>query len=862
VITPARQQYLRLKAQHPDAVLLYRMGDFYEMFDEDAHTAARVLGIALTSREFGRGGRVPMAGIPYHALNGYLRRFLRAGQRLAICEQMSEPGRGLVEREVVRVLSPGTIDDPALLDQQRPNYLLALARHGMLAGLTWVDVSTGACEYATYPLDEPHAAVTLIQQLNPAEIVAPEGDDLAALGELKLRRVAGDWPLDEVERAYLTRFPNAELPRPAVLRSAGLLMSYLEDGQLSLLRAIEQPLPYSAAGVMVLDRQTRHNLELDLRSRDQHDLFGLLNRTKTAPGARRLRAWLDRPLTERAALERRLDAVAELQADPTLRARLAKALAHVLDLERLATRVATGAIRANELLSLAATLETARRVKALLDGQVHVALLRAAAHEIDALPEACALIEDAIDPEHERTLRLGHDPRVDAILKTIADERARIKELQVAERERTGIRTLKVGYNKVFGYYIEVSRANKLPLPADFERKQTLTNAERYVTSALKEAEQRIAAAEERLAQLESELYAALVGDLTRFVGRMRATCAALSTVDVLNALATVSAEQRYVRPELRDEPLLRVEAGRHPIVERNLPAGAFVPNDAVLDDADGRLVILTGPNMAGKSTYLRQVALIVLLSQIGSFVPAARAEVGIVDRIFTRIGAQDDLARGQSTFMVEMLETATILQHATRQSLVVLDEIGRGTGTADGVAIATAVVEHLAERIGARTLFATHFRELAHLAERLPAVRAMQTAVARHADELVFLHSVVPGVADSAFGLEIARLAGIPEDVLARARAATPVADLPTAAAADVPPVAERAEPAPPTALDLARERLAAELLALDVATTTPLEALNLLADVQRRLRDAASEPIGPRALAAEARQAYERAD
>jgi DNA mismatch repair protein MutS len=838
-MTPGRQQYLRLKAQHPDAVLLYRMGDFYEMFDEDAHEAARVLGITLTSREFGKSGRVPMAGIPHHALNGYLRRFLRAGYRIAICEQLSEPGKGLVERDVTRVLSPGTIDDPALLDAHRPNYLLSVAEHGALVGLAWVDVSTGACEYRVMPTDESAAILAFIEQLAPAEIIGPAADELGTIEQLSIRPIDGEWSVQAAERAYCRRFPDAEPLRPAALRAIAVLLGYLEHGQGTLLRAMEQPLAYVTEGIMVLDRQTRANLEIDLRSRDRHDLFDLLNRTKTAPGARRLHAMLERPLNDRATLERRLDAVAELVASAPLRTRLSKALTGVLDLERLATRVATGTIRSRELISLAETLAAADRVRSLLADAVRSSLLREAVASIEALPEVQQQIVSALDSESARLMQRGNDERLDSLYDAIEQDRAAIASMENLERERTGIRGLKVGYNKVFGYYIEVSRSNRRPLPDDFIRKQTLTNAERNLTPDLKEDDRRNLTNEERATQLETELFAALIRDLSSYVSQMRATASALAALDALNALGTVAAEQRYVRPTLSDDTDLVIVGGRHPIVERELQTGAFMPNDTLLDDEAGRAVILTGPNMAGKSTWLRQTALIVFMAQIGSFVPASSAHIGLVDRIFTRIGAHDDLARGQSTFMVEMLETATILHHATERSLVVLDEIGRGTSTEDGVAIAGAVVEHLVERISARTLFATHFRELADLAERVPGVRAMQTAIAQQDGALIFLHSIVPGVAEAAFGLEIARLAGLPDSVVERARSG--VIEMPVRTPSPVPV---------PLAGDLARERVTDDLLAADLANMTPLESLNLLAALQQRLRHAQSEQLGPRSL------------
>ncbi len=863
-LTPGRQQYLRLKGEHPDAVLLYRMGDFYEMFDEDAHTAARVLGITLTSREFGKSsGRVPMAGVPHHALNGYLRRFLRAGYRLAICEQLSEPGKGLVERDVTRVLSPGTIDDPSLLDAQRPNYLLSIAAHGALLGLVWVDVSTGACEYRVMPADDPTPIAAFIDQLSPAEIIGPVADDLGALESLTIRPVDGEWSLDEASWRFTSRFPSCDLPRPAALRATAVLVGYLTRGHAALLDALDAPIPFDSSGIMLLDRQTRLNLEIDLRQRDRIDLFGMLNMTKTAPGARRLHAILERPLCDRTSIERRLDAVAELHADATLRLRLGKALASVLDLERLATRVATRAIRSRELISLAETLAAAGRVRSLLDGRVRSALLREAVAEIETLPRIQRRINAALDAESSRMLLPGNDSRLDALYAQIDTDRAFVADLQQVERERTGIRSLKVGYNKVFGYYFEVSRANRIAVPDDFTRKQTLTNAERYISPALKDVEARILAAEELASELETELYASLIRDLADHVAAMRTTAHALATIDVVNALATVAAEYRWTRPTLTDDDDLDIEQGRHPIVERELPVCAFVPNDTLLTGKDGRVVILTGPNMAGKSTWLRQVALIVFLAQVGSFVPAANARIGLVDRIFTRIGAHDDLARGQSTFMVEMLETATILEHATQRSLVVLDEIGRGTSTEDGVAIAGAVITDLASRVSCRTLFATHFRELSTFAEPLPGVRAMQTAIEQRDGQFIFLHAIVPGVAKAAFGLEIARLAGIPELVLAHARRSveqtTVVAELPSPTRLIDEP--EHHYPVSPPARDIAHDRIITDILAIDLARTTPLDALNFLATLQDRLRT--EEPLGPRAIdIPEPRQSATQAD
>ena len=870
-MTPARQQYLRLKAQHPDAVLLYRMGDFYEMFDEDAHTAARILGITLTGRDFGRSGRIPMAGIPHHALNGYLRRLLRAGCRLAICEQMTPAGNGLVEREVVRILSPGTVDDPALLDSQRANDLLAVATSGVLIGLVWVDVSTGASEYRSMHADDTDALHAFIDVLQPAEIIAT--DDAAALldDEHTVRVVQGD---AAATAATSERFPLLDDLRPAVRVALDALVGYLTRGHATLLDAIEYPQPWNTSGIMVLDHGTRQNLAIDLRQRGTPDLFSFLNETRTAAGARMLRRWLERPLLDLHAIEARHTAIDELRAQPDARDALRATLKPMLDLERITTRIVTGTIRPRDLLGLAETLHLTGQLRHAAIGATP--LLTDLADGIDPCPAVVAAIQACIDPDSEHTVSPGFDLALDAVRDAIATERAGLKALETDLRAQTGLRSLKVGFNKVFGYYIEVSKTSRGTIPPEWDRRQTLTNAERYMTPSLREAETRILAAESRATEMEAALLQRLLQTLRLAVPRIRVTAQHAAQIDVLQALATVADTQRWVRPTMTTGSDLVINAGRHPLVERDLDAGAFIANDTVLDDRYGRMVILTGPNMGGKSTWLRQTALIVFLAQIGSLVPADRADIGLVDRIFTRIGASDDIARGQSTFMVEMLETAAILEHATGDSLIVLDEIGRGTSAEDGVAIAHAVIERIARTSSTRTLFATHFRELADLPQHMCGVRAMHTAVVRRDGQLVFLHRIEPGVADAAFGLEIARLAGLPADVLQRAaslmespaspaarearpndeRQARNVAETALVPAASVPPHSAAPTllplPIPAHALgaSLAKERVMRAVLEADLARTTPLDALNLLADLQERLRQAEQLATAPRAI------------
>ena len=788
-MTPIRRQYLSIKRQYPDIIVFFRLGDFYETFDADAEIVSTVLGLTLTSREMGKGTRVPMAGIPYHAAEGYIARLLAAGRKVAIAEQVSQPnGRDLVDRRVTSVVTPGTVTDPAFVKGSGNSYIVALISDGQRAGLAYADVTTGELAATTLTADGTGVADAVrreILRLLPSEIVTREDEPLLDTFDGDTPRSTAPpvvWRHEDACDTIYEHFGVTSLEpfgcheEPLAARAAGALLAYLLGTQFNNLRQITTLVTYSTSGFMSLDAQTRRNLELvESSSRGGGPtLFSTLDETRTPLGARLLRQWLNQPLLNREEIERRYDGVGWMARDALTRARVREALKNVADIERIINRVVNNQAGPRELAALGASLA---RLPSIREQLMHAN----APEIIGDIPLADRAADEiargiADDPPtlltHGGAIRAGYSAELDGLRTTLRNDREYIASLEQRERDRTGIKGLKVGYNKVFGYYIEVSNANREPLPDDYIRKQTLVNAERYITPELKEAEQRVLAAEERIAAAETDAYGQLLQLVASEASTIRTAARAVATIDVVAGLAEIAATRGYVRPELCDEDILRIEAGRHPIVDVELPQGAFIPNDTTLSEDDGRIAILTGPNMAGKSTYLRQVALIVLLAQIGSFVPAERARIGVVDRIFTRIGAQDDLASGQSTFMVEMLETASILNHASERSLVVLDEIGRGTSTYDGLAIATAIVEyiHNTPRLCCKTLFATHYHELTSLAEILPRVRNYRLDVLEAGDNVTFLHRVVPGGADRSYGVYVAQLAGMPRQVVRRA--------------------------------------------------------------------------------------------
>jgi DNA mismatch repair protein MutS len=885
--TPARRQYLDIKARHQYAILLYQVGDFYETFDEDARIAARELQLVLTSRAYGPGERVPLAGVPLHALETYAARLVARGYTVAICEQVSPPGRGLVKREVTRILTPGTLSDPSMLRAARDNELVAIVCGRGGIGLAHVDVNSGAFACTEWrgeqtALDDGLQAE--LQRLAPAEILIADGTDAARLigdSSATVTACPARYFDPEDARDRLCRhFGVVSLAgygcgeRSLAVSAAGAILAYVTRMNPALARLLTDLQRYDTSDFVEIDGRTWHALEvlessmprsdeptpLDARgpgrsgmaTRPRHvPLIAVLDETLTAPGARLLRRQALHPLKDRAALEARLDAVSELYDDMALRERVAAALDGLGDVERLTARVVHGTALPREVRALAAGLARAAELRGLLRDAAAPAL-RALRDTIDPCDDVREQILRAVeDPDGGtgRTLRPGYDTDLDARYAAIAGTRAWIAGLEAIERERTGIRSLKVGYNQVFGYYLEVSKSWLARVPDDYQRRQTIAGGERYVTAELKEKEAQVLAASERIAALERTLYAGLLSDLAAHQRRLRATAAAAAQADVWLALATVARSRGYVRPELTDGTELEIRGGRHPIVEAALDAGSFVPNATHLEglsarDAgdEARLVLLTGPNMAGKSTYLRQIALIVLLAQIGSFVPAESARIGLVDRIFARVGAQDDLARGLSTFMLEMVETAYILRHATARSLIILDEVGRGTSTRDGFAIARAVLEHLHDHSAARTLFATHFHELAAVAESLPRLRVCRMAVAEERGEIVFLYRVVPGAADESYGVRVARMAGLPAGVVERATALLTETPSPGQARGEVAEAHATYAALPTTPRPLRQgeaneqvHQVALALAGLNVAAMTPIEAINVLFSLQQ---------------------------
>ncbi len=770
-LTPLRRQYLDIKRQHPEALLFFRLGDFYELFDRDAEVAAEELQIVLTSREFGRSGRSPMCGVPHHAVAGYIAKLVEAGHRVAVCDQVTAAGNGLVDRAVTRVITPGTIVDEDMLRPQANNYLAAVVPDGDRAGFAYADVTTG--EFAATEL---HAG-----QLGPElSRVAPR--ETLAFGDIDLSEaVTGEaWMADPAtaEEALRRHFTVQDLDglgltdRLQASRAAGALLAYVTETDANALHVLTGLHVYGVATYMELDPATRANLELESggrASRRDHSVLGVLDRTRTPMGARRLRRHVARPSLERDLIEQRLDLVEALVDDADRRAELRDALRSVGDLERLANRVLRRTANVNDVRRVATALDGLAEVRQTLD-DAGGALARL--HDrIDTCDEAQGLIARAID-DGERTICAGYSDELDRLVAGAGSAKAWIAALESQERERLGIRSLKVRFNRVFGYYIELGRAYADRVPDHYERRQTLANAERYVVPELKEREAEVLNAQEQIEALEGLLFQEVVEHLAGWAPAMLESSAAIAALDVAASLAEVAVLQDYTRPTLTDEGRIEIEAGRHPVVEAS-QTEPFVPNDTRLDPDERQILVLTGPNMAGKSTYLRQTALIVLLAQIGSFVPADRAEISLVDRIFTRAGARDDLAAGASTFMVEMLELAAILAQATPRSLLILDEIGRGTSTYDGISVAQAVVEHLHHhpRLRAKTIFATHYHELTAVADMLPRVHNANVAVAEQGERVVFLRRIVEGPADRSYGVQVAQLAGLPPAVIRRAR-------------------------------------------------------------------------------------------
>ncbi|MGD0765862.1 MAG: DNA mismatch repair protein MutS [Dehalococcoidia bacterium] len=872
-MTPIRRQYLDIKRRYPHAIVLFRLGDFYETFDEDAKLCARELEITLTSKPMGKNLRVPLAGIPYHALDTYLARLIGKGYKVAVCEQMGDPAmaKGLVERQVVRVVTPGTVVEGHLLNERANNYLVALAEgaaaparrrvgsrdDGQQVGVAYVDISTG--EFAVTQIDHDMLAAELAR-LRPAELLLaegsepPEGTDapITAVNsycfETETARLA---LLEHFQVASLAAFGCDELP--LAVAAAGAVLQYLQENQKSALAYISGLSTYNPTRFMALDSQTRRNLELFGGGRDgqtRNSLLAVLDLTQTALGARLLRRWLGQPVLDIITIKRRQEGVAWFHESVLRRGRTAELLVKMPDLERLCSRVSGGSAPPREVVALRRGLELVPALRQAVadgsgEGQDAVAEMVSGLRPCD---DVVALIAQAIEdepgtnPEEGGVVRGGFSPELDELRTIVRDVRRYLAELEAGERARTGIKSLKVSYNKVFGYYIEVSKVNLGLVPGDYQRRQTLVGGERYVTDQLKEYESRILTARERMGELESTIYRQVCAQIAAASEHILSLARAVAEVDARLALAEVASRNGYCRPELTEDDEIMIHEGRHPVVEQALVSAAgFVPNDTDLSNHDRQIVLLTGPNMAGKSTYLRQVAIIVLMAQVGSYVPAAAARVGIVDRIFTRVGAQEDIASGQSTFMVEMLETANILHNATPRSLVILDEIGRGTSTYDGLAIARAVVEFLhnhAQR-AAKTLFATHYHELVELAQTLPRVKNANVAVSEEGGKVVFLHRILPGGADKSYGIHVAELAGLPKAVVQRAREVLAVLETWSDGRGRLAQRRGRRLP-PPLQLPLlaAKPLLTQELAELEVDAMTPLEAITKLYELREKAR------------------------
>lgn len=883
---PIRRQYLQIKQRFPDTILLFRLGDFYETFEDDAETASRLLDIVLTSREMGKGVRVPMAGIPHHAADGHIARLVAAGHKVAICEQIGglDRGRTLIDRDVTRIVTPGTVTDPAMLDSHRNSYIAAVVYDRSRAGIAYADLSTGefaATQLAAGSPAEAHAAAAReLKRLGAVEVVLPpeQADADSAVIEpwlpqgLTVSRLdSWLWKPERARETLLQHFAVQSLDgfglaeQRMALQAAGALLAYLADTQRSSLVQITAIRTYSVSGFMELDLQARRNLELaeSARGDKKHGLLAVLDETRTPMGGRLLRRWLGQPLLDLETTHTRQDAVEHFVTDALARAAIRQALNKIGDIERLANRALTGVIGPRELGVLRQSLELVAKIEAEaadIPGCPSLTAARTACQTVQELLSRALPDDPPAGPGNGDAIRPGFAPELDEHDRAVREARAWIAGLERQERQRTGIRTLKVGYNRVFGYYIEISTSalaaaekertvasassheSPAVLPAEYQVRQSLANATRYITAQLKEAETRVLGAQEVLAQLEADLLRRVVAEVAAHVERLRETAAAIGYLDVITTFAEVAAGRGFCRPVVDDSLTIDIAAGRHPTLETLLPAGEFVPNDALLDDGDRRITILTGPNMAGKSSWLRQTALIVLMAQIGSFVPASAARIGLVDRIFTRIGAHDDISSGQSTFMVEMLELANILHHATPRSLVLLDEIGRGTSTWDGLAIARAAVEYLhnSSRLGCRTLFATHFHELTSLADHLPGVFCARMDVLEEGDRVVFLHRVVPGGADRSYGVHVAELAGVPRGLTRRAREI--LTDLEQRALTEGGKGRRRAMATP--ALDHGALQLTlfappspvvTTLRDLDVESLSPLEALTKLFELKR---------------------------
>lgn len=879
--TPMMQKYLETKEQYKDCILFYRLGDFYEMFFDDAITVSRELEITLTGKSCGQEERAPMCGVPYHAVDGYLTRLVAKGYKVAICDQVEDPkqAKGLVKREVTRIVTPGTILDAQAIDETKNNYIMCIVYIADRYGVSVADITTG--DYFVTELPDGGKLKDEIYRFMPSEIICNEafymsGLDLEDLKERFHMAVYSleSWYFDDTacREKLMEHFKVSSLAGLGLsdydcgVLSAGALLQYLLETQKNDLSHMTRITPYTTGKYMMLDSSTRRNLELceTLREKQKRgSLLWVLDKTKTAMGARMLRKFIEQPLIEKQEILRRLDAVEELKQSAISREEIREYLSPVYDLERLITRITYGTANPRDLTAFAGSLSMLPPIRYLLE-EMESSLLKDIYAELDPLEDLCTLVQNAIADEPPLAMkeggiiRDGYNEEVDTLRRAKSEGKDWLAKLEQNEREKTGIKTLRIKYNKVFGYYLEVTNSYKELVPDYYTRKQTLANAERYITPELKELEDTILGAEDKLYALEYELYCTIRDTIAAEVKRIQTTAKAIASLDVFSSLALVAERNNYVRPKINESGKIDIKDGRHPVVEQMIPNGTFICNDTLLDDKKQRVSIITGPNMAGKSTYMRQAALIVLMAQIGSFVPASGADIGLVDRIFTRVGASDDLASGQSTFMVEMTEVANILRNATSKSLLILDEIGRGTSTFDGLSIAWAVVEYISDSklLGAKTLFATHYHELTELEGKIDNVNNYCIAVKEKGDDIVFLRKIVKGGADKSYGIQVAKLAGVPDLVIDRAKEIVEelvneditirVSEI--AVGGKDSGAKKKAKPKKYDEMDLAQfslfdtvkdDDVLEELKNIDVGNLTPVDALNTIYRLQNKLKN-----------------------
>ncbi len=873
-LSPMMQEYLKTKEQYKDCILFYRLGDFYEMFFDDALTVTKELEITLTGKDCGLEERAPMCGVPYHAVDTYIARLIEKGYKVAVCEQVEDPklAKGLVKREVIRIVTPGTVMDASALDESRNNYLMSIAYSGDRFGLAVADISTGDC-FVT-EVDKLRKLMDEINKYAPSEIICNEAFQMsgADLSDLKNRLGISIYTRDNLyydddncKRILMDHFHVNQLDGLGIsdfgsaVLAAGALFQYLNETQKTALRQMTTIRPYTADSFMLIDSSSRRNLELveTLREKQKRgSLLWVLDKTKTAMGARTLRSYVEQPLIDKEEIEMRLTAIEDLNRQPMLRDEIREYLGPVYDLERLASRITYRSANPRDMLAFASSLEMLPHIKNILK-EFEAPLLKNIDEDLDALEDLCDLVKSAIcdDPpiaqKEGGIIRDGFNESVDKYRKSRTDGKLWLSELEAREKEKTGIKNLRIKFNRVFGYSLEVSNSFKEQVPDYYVRKQTLSNAERYITQELKELEDLILGAEDKLYALEYELFCEVREKAAEEIVRIQKTAKAVAAIDVFASLALTAARNNYVRPKINTNGVIDIKDGRHPVVERMIDNDMFIANDTYLDQKKKRVSIITGPNMAGKSTYMRQTALIVLMAQIGSFVPAKSANIGIVDRIFTRVGASDDLASGQSTFMVEMTEVANILRNATARSLLILDEIGRGTSTFDGLSIAWAVIEHISNTklCGAKTLFATHYHELTELEGKIPGVHNYCIAVKERGDDIVFLRKIVKGGADKSYGIQVARLAGVPDSVISRAKELVEElagADI-TAAVKDLTSGPahkkinyDQVDMGQMSLFDTVQDNdIIKEIQELEIGNMTPMEALNFLYNLQNRIKN-----------------------